>query len=395
MGAGYFERGRLPLLVNTGSSALLAALTLVRFAVLVAVLSPHDYGTLNVFVTMTNVLPALLSLGFAWQVQRVAHDEGPQAIDGMLRTGLAWNLTMFVPVLILAFGLGLPFAPPGDAAVLAIATVAISAAGSVAALVSQINLGLGNRSESAFVMLLVNGGVTAAVLPLVVFGGGVSTLLLLWALLAVAGALVGVRLLRRHAVGVPQTRVRLSKREGFMSIPALVGPWVFLFALRYALGLTMSPTDLASFAISSTIADMAFLIAAAVVNVRSSYVLGGEDPNRSLRLAIPVLLGLTALGTAVITVVVPLLAKDGYVVSIGTTAALAVACVFRLHFNAWRSRTVRLQRVHLTARAFLVVAVVVPLVLVLVQASHTVLYGAAAAVGFALIAGYQRYVVAH
>ncbi len=390
--SGYFERGRRPLVVSTSLSGMLAALTLVRFGVLVAVLSPHDYGTLSVFVTMTNVLPALLSLGRAWQYQRVAREHGPAAIDHLLRDALRLNAWTFLPVLALAIALGLPFAD-GDVLPLALATVAISAAGSFAALTSQISLGLGYRSRSSFMMFLVNGGAALAVLPVLAWGGGIEVVLGSWAVCSVAGAVVSLLLVRRHRGGVPQTAVPVSTREGLTSIPALIGPWAFLLGLRYALGLTMSPADLAIFAISSTIADMAFLIAAAVVGVRSNRVLDGEHPSRSLVLALPVLVGLAALGTLVIAVVLPLIAQDGYAVSVTTTAALVVACAFRLDINAWRSRAVRMRRVHLTARVYLVIAVVLPLALAVAGADRTELFGIAAALGFAIIAGYQRYAV--
>jgi O-antigen/teichoic acid export membrane protein len=392
---GRAEAGRNPFYISSGLAAALAALTLIRFVILVAVLAPSEYGRLNIFVSFVNVAPALMSLGISWQYQRVARYAGPGSARKLVRIGHKVLFLALVPSLVATVLIESPFVHSDESLILiAICTVVISAATSLATLYSQIVLGLEFRSLASFMLFAVNGGVTLALLPILVSGN--ATILMVMGFWAIASLLAcgwSYKALRILTYAHKQVPVSASFREGIFTLPALVGTFLLVFLARYLLGIYAGGATVASFSISSTVTESAFLISVSLVGVYSNKIMDGEHPNRSLLLAIPFLVGLTAIGLLVILFLLPRIADSDYSISVAVTAILTAAGICRLFISAWRARAVALRRVGASSWSYVVVGAVLAAALIIAKSSDMDTYALALTAAFLIIAFYQWFTV--
>lgn len=389
------EEGRNPFYISSGLAAALAGLTLIRFVILVAVLAPNEYGRLNIFVSFVNVVPAVMSLGVSWQYQRIARYTGPGAARQLARVGHKVLLLSLVPSLVVTLLIESPFVQSDESLILiAICTLVISGTTSLTTLYSQIVLGLEYRSLASFMLFAVNGGVTLALLPILLSGG--ATILMVMGLWAVASLLAcgwsykALRILTYAHKPVP---IKTSFREGILTLPALGGTFFLVFLARYILGIYAGGATVASFSISSTVTESAFLISVSMIGVYSNKIMDGEHPNRSLLVAIPFLVGLTAVGLVIILFLLPRIGGSEYSISIAVTAILTAAGICRLFISAWRARAVGLRRVEASAWSYIVVGTILGAALIISKSSEMVLYALALTGAFFVIAFYQWYTV--
>jgi hypothetical protein len=336
------------------------------------------------------VLPSIVCLGLPWQYQRIARDHGPSSIISLVRSAFQVNLLMLAPIFLVTFALGSSYSGPDNLLLLTTCTLIISLTTSLTTLYSQAALGLRRRSLSNIMLFAVNGGVVVGVAPIALLHHGTVTGVLeywsLASLVACAWSLLALRLLARDT---QPTVIRPSLREGLLSIPVSTGPFLFIFLVRYTLGLNLSPSALSQFAISSTVADMALLIAVSLVGVYSNRIMDGENPNRSLVLALPALLLFTAVGIVILTVILPLLARHGYSFSVSVTLLLTVAASVRLFISAWQYRAVALRKVQASVWLYIPISLAATAVLAIWRPTNMIIYGATIIAGFLAVAVYM------
>ncbi|HXC75506.1 MAG TPA: hypothetical protein VNU19_00490, partial [Candidatus Acidoferrum sp.] len=252
------EHGRRPFVISLGLAGTLALFTAIRFVLMVHILSPTQYGRLNIFLTLANVLPLVMNLGIPWQVERIALKNGGSSTSRLVRSGWKLNLAVSIPTLIVVGLIIRPFAD-GQLGILTVATWAVAVGTSMTTIYAQILLGLGHRSSSALMLFIVNGGLTLALIPGILLGHTtVPVIMATWGALAIATCGVAHWItveVGRHVPERSNKSERVSISEGLRSVFAQAGPWVMVFVVRDLLGLYVGSAAVAVYAISSTVTD--------------------------------------------------------------------------------------------------------------------------------------------
>lgn len=389
------EVGRRSAYVNVGVSIALAIFTGLRFIVLVRGLSPASYGVLNVFATLAVLAPQLTSLGISLQYQRIAHHGGAGRVRHLLLVSVVVTALGILPTFPVVFILGLPLVTRGELWLVALAVTIISGATVLAVFVSQILIGRGRRSASAILMFAVNSGPTVALLPnLLLPPISVVAQLTWWAVGALIFAVLAWLLAMTRRLPADHAGERVSFGEGLLALPAQIGPWLFLFVIRYLIGINVDAAAVANYAMAAISAETAFLIAGSLLNYTTVQVMtGSQSPWRGLRYILPFYVVLTALGLVAIAWVLPIIGQGGYHLPAAAAILLAISGVVRLYILAWRPRAIGLKRLHYSSWAFLAVTAVGAGALWMWAPIQYAAYALVTVVGFLFVAVVQRITV--
>ncbi|MBX4170569.1 oligosaccharide flippase family protein [Rhodococcus sp. DMU2021] len=394
---GALERGRLPMVLSMVMSAALAVITALRFVVLVQFLTPDDYGRINIFATLTSVVPLLMSLGMSVQYQRVARAAGSKSLRTLTRTALVVNALTTLPTFVIVLLIAHPLSGPEGYVLPAILAVVISAATSIATLYSQTALGLGYRTTASGMLFLVNACGAVPLVPIWISETASVTSVLAWwaAGAAIACVLSRAILPSKEMIPVDDLDPHLSYREGIYTLPVQVGPWLILFLVRYIIGLNIDTSAIAAFAVASTVADMGFLVASAALGFFSNRLMSNQiTPARALLFTTPVLLAVTAGGGAIVYLFLPIIGKGGdYEFPVAVSIILAMLSLTRLYISAWRPRIVGLRRLHSTSWVYFFCIGTISVALFTMKPATLAPYAWISLAAFVLIAGVQRSVV--
>jgi hypothetical protein len=243
-------------------------------------------------------------------------------------------------------------------------------------------------------MFMVNSGVAVGLLPIVLAGKGTITEVLgYWSIAAIAVCAWSHWSAKRLARNWAPISAKPSYMEGLFTIPAIIGPWVLIFLVRFNLASALDPAALSTFSISSMVAEMAFLISVSIIGTHSNRILGGEHPNRALALAIPIMVACVALGLLGLSVLLPHVAREGYSFSVSATIILAGAGIVRLYISAWLLPALAARVAHTSAWSYIVVSAAIGGILALLQPTSMDVYGLAILAGFVITAAYLRLTV--
>ena len=302
-----------------------------------------------------------------------------------------------VPGFGLCFALALPFSAAGSPVTLALLSIVTSAAVAITITISQILLGLRSRSASVLVMFGYNVFLTIAVVPFLASGPVTVTAVMgAWTAASLIGlGLAGLWLRaasRAHAGADPATptdaprSVRLRYVDGLLTIPALVGPWLLVMLTRYLLGLFSTGNALATFALSWTLVDLAFLIAVNLPMLASTDImLGRRSPASVFLLSAAALAALTGLGYLALELFVsrfaPTYQPSGLVTGLMLGTGLA-----RVAISSWLPRAVGLMRERAVSVIYIASAIVLVVGLVIWRPSSPVPYAVALSLAFAMVA---------
>lgn len=367
--AGWLEVGPRPHAVALGTTGLLVLLAPVRFAVLVVVLPPAQYGILSIFNTLTSLLPIVLILGLSLEVQRLTALGGVAILGPLRRSLFAVVAVMTVPAAGASVLIAATLQTSEPAPVLGLLATAVAVPVAWCIVQSQTLLGLGRRSAAVLTLFTYNALLTVSVLPFLLLPelASVSAVLAVWAVAAVVGVAVGAGLLRvgsgtgpgpqAAALTSDAPAMRLEPRRGLATLPALVGTWYLVLIARWGLGVSGGPEAVATFSLAWTLADLGFLAAATVPNLASTaIILGRQSPRAVFLLAVPVLCGLTLMGGAALAAYLVAVAPD-YHFSAEAAAAMLVAAIARLAIVTWLPKSAALRAQSRVSSAFLAAGV--------------------------------------
>lgn len=389
----HLEKGRRPALVSLALSAMLAVLTGVRFLVLVGSLPPNEYGVLNLFTLLATLMPLLMSLGLSLQYQRIAHFQGVKRISSLQRTSLIVTISSVLPSFVVILILSQPIIEVHEWIWASAYIVIIAGTTALSTFSSQIMLGLNFRATASFLMFLANAGATIALIPVSFMGSfGVTEILGWWALFSLGAAIVGFRI-----VGLQRLRRRkpaqvVSIREGLLSVPSQIGPWLFVFIVRYMIGINAGSEAIANFAIASTVIDMAFLVSVSLLNHFTNRVMAGtQSPLRGMMYSIPFFLALSTFGSFLVAWLLPRLGQDGYHLEFETTLILAGVGITRIYITAWRARALGQKKLHLSSLAYIIVVALSLGIFLVMPVDSLSFYAIITLIGFVVVAAVQRY----
>ncbi|WP_418345003.1 hypothetical protein [Rhodococcus pyridinivorans] len=391
------ERGRLPMILSMAMSGGIALITAFRFAILVQFLTPDDYGRINIYSTLTSVVPLVMSLGMSVQYQRIARATGSQAIPSLTRATLVVHAFTTLPTLVIVALISRPLGGEEHYFWAATMTVIIALATSVTTLYSQTALGLGYRTTASGMLFLVNAAGAVPLLPIWISStASVNSILAWWAAGAVAACAASRLILPKTELSVVNSLdARMSYREGLLTLPVQVGPWLLIFLVRYIIGLNIDASAIAAFAIASTVADMGFLVATAALGYFSNRLMTNHiSPTRALILTAPVLIVITIAGGVVVDIALPAIGKGGdYTFPILIAVLLAVFNLIRLYINAWRPRIVGIRKLQSTSWVYIGTVISVSILLLTWKPTSLEPYAYCLIIAFALIAAVQRFEV--
>ena len=346
-------------LLTIGGAALLAFLAPLRVIVTVHALSPAEYGFLAIINTMTSFVPYLMTVGYSLQYQLMTVERGPAALEVLSRQAVSNILRSAIPCGALTILFVAPFASAQKTLTIASLAVITSACVAYMMLASQSLLGLGNRSSSALCLLVYNSLCSLLLLPLAALHlVSILSIVLLWTLAAMLGALVSRRLLHRFQ-SLPQLScLPLSLTQAGWALPVLLGPWTFLMLGRYFLGFSTSTADVTQFSLAWTIVDLSYLVAVSGVTYLSTRLLR-RDISASR------VFGVSALGYTVIlccvavaaTIVIPRINHLYHINSI-LVVILALTGLARLAQATWAPLIVRNRAIHRLSLVYLCLAAV-------------------------------------
>jgi len=386
------ESRRLPMVISLAVSAALAAFTALRFVVLIHAMPPAQYGVFNLYTLLASLLPLFMTAGLTLQYQRVSHFQGPGTTHALLRTSVLVTLIALVPSFAAVFLITMPIVSLPELIWVSIFLLVISATASLTTFHSQILLGLNYRSTSSLMMFLVNAGATFAVLP-AWLEGRIAPMALLgwWAAFSVAITALTWWVARSRREGREGIGGVLSWREGLLSVPSQIGPWLFVFVIRYLIGLNIDESAIANYAIAATISDMAFLVAVSLLNYFTNRVMSGtQAPWRGILLSAPLYLLLAACGFFAVLWLLPLVGQQGYELEPPVALILIGVGLVRLYLTAWRSRALGLKKIHVSSNAYLVVIAISVLALWFWAPVYPEAYAVVTLAGFLVVAVVQR-----
>lgn len=385
------ERGRAPAYVALATAIALAGFTALRFLVLVRVLPADDYGLLNIFTQLANLLPLFASLGLTPQIQRIARHAGRGSVGSLVRTGLVVSAATVVPNIAIVVILARPLDISDDILGTASAVGLIALGTVLATHASQVMLGLNYRSMASLTMFAVNAAGTAGVCGALAFGTlSVVSILCLWGGASMVVGVVALIAVSRIRTEQLQTGRLVSFREGFASLPSLVGPWLLPFVARYLMGVAVGTAELASFAVIATVADMAFLIAASVFTYYSNDVMTRRtSPWRSFAVSSCLYMLMVIPGLFGLWWIVPRYASEGYELSLPTAFIVAGTGLARLHFSAWRPRAVGDRKLYVSSWSFMTSTAIVTLAIVLLRPEAPEWFAAAILIAYTVVAAVQ------
>ena len=388
----WLEAGRRPHVVAVTATVILAALAPLRFSVLVSRMDPDGYGYLSLFNTLTSLLPYALTLGLSLQFQHLAGAHGSRAAVPIVRRGTEIIALAAFPGFLVSLLLALPFDAAGPPLLVALLVVVTSAAVALTITISQVLLGLQSRSASVLVMFGYNVFLTLAVIPFL-SGGHVSVtdVLAAWTIASLVGLILALLWLRISASGrstLPAANrgdMHLRHLDGLLTLPALVGPLLLLLLTRYLLGLFGSGGALATFAISWTLVDLAYLIAVNVSTLASTDIMfGRRSPVPIFALSAVTMFGLVTAGYLALLLFVQAFAPS-YKLSLVVTALMLTVGVARVAITSWLPRVVGLARERITSTLYAGGAGLLTLVLVVWHAAEPVPYALCLSLTFAAI----------
>ncbi|WP_148258118.1 hypothetical protein [Pseudarthrobacter phenanthrenivorans] len=268
----------------------------------------------------------------------------------------------------------------------------ISLATAIATFASQIMLGLNYRSTAALIMFGVNSGATVALVPALAFDNIEAVSILgWWALFSTCAALASYAVVGSQSTRVRSRRRVVSFREGMFSIPAQIGPWLFIFMVRYMIGINIDPDSVADFAITSTVVDMAFLVSVSILSYFSNRVMvGQQSPAKGLLYTIPIFVVMSSIGSVAVSWILPHVGRPGYDFSLGLALVLTLAGVARIHISAWRARALGAAKLHISSVAYLAVVGVSLLGFLLWPSTSLEVYAWVTLAGFVTVAVIQQ-----
>ncbi|WP_435084690.1 hypothetical protein [Gordonia hongkongensis] len=374
-------------------SAALAGVTVIRFVTFVAVLSPSEYGTLNIYATLVNVLPLAMSWGLTLQYQRIARSSDGSVTNTLLKYALLVNAASAIPTLVVIYLVGQRLGGVGSLLICVVSAFLICIATSLSTCYSQIAVGYGYRTRGSLMLFCVN--VTSAVpVPIVLLSGqgSVDAILASWAAAAMVGLLCSRLMLPRYPLLPPgDVSGTLSFFEGFATLPAQLGPWLIFFLVRFLIGVNLGASEVAVFAIASTVPDMAYLVCVALLGYFANRLLTNEvKVYRALVYVLPLYVLLVVLGGLGVYLILPYLGDDQYAFSLSVFLILSSLGAVRIYITAWRARAIGARRLHQTAWVYLVATGGLGGVMVLLPDLSLIMYALLTLAGFCIIAFVQR-----
>ncbi|WP_141688726.1 polysaccharide biosynthesis protein [Pseudarthrobacter enclensis] len=387
------EAGRRPAYISLLLSAMLAGLTGIRFLVLVGNIPPEEYGVLNLFTLLSTLMPLLMSIGLPLQYQRVAHFDGAKRIPSLQRTSLYVTGIATLPSFCVVLLVSRPITDGQSWFWACVYITVISTATAFSTFSSQIMLGLNLRASASLIMFLVNSGATVALLPAILGGVLEATGILgWWAFFSVISALAARRLVHlQKTMGRPRIRSVVSIREGLLSVPSQIGPWLFIFVIRYLVGINAGVEAIANYAIASTVVDMAFLVAVSLLNYFTNKVMAGkQSPMRGMLYSVPAFLVLALAASVGVAWILPLIGQDGYHLAVETLVILTAVGVVRIYITAWRSRALGEKKIHVSSAAYSLVVVGTLIAFSIWPTDSPEIYALVTLGGFIAVAASQR-----
>jgi len=391
------ERGRWPHVVAVITTGVLAAMSPLRFIILVGRMTPDAYGYLSVFNTLTSLLPYALALGLPLQFQLLTGRFGVSALGVLRPMGIRVVLLTSIPAVGACYLFARPFAEASSVVPLAAMSVITSACVAWTILLSQTLLGLRARAASVLAMFGYNSLLTGIVLPFVLWQPGavsVSAVMLAWTIASIVGLIVAIALLgltlgRRGPADAHGPVPTLGVFKGLPILPTLAGPWLLLMLVRYILGVTSGGQALATFALSWTLVDLAFLMAATLPTLASTDVMLGR------RSAWPVfatttvfLVLLLVVGIVVLQLVVASVAPS-YGFSMATTLLVAIGAIGKVAVITWLPRSVGRGREGRVSLVYLVALAGLALGLLIIRPTSPEAYALALSASFTFVALFQ------
>jgi hypothetical protein len=379
------ETGHHPHVIAVLTTALLALLAPLRFSILVGRMDPSSYGYLSIFNTLTSVLPYVLILGLSWQLQIVSSRFGLGVTKRLRRIGIRLVAAASLPTVATAYVLAQQFPEAVAPGLLALLTVITSAAVGLTMLASQTLLGLGARSASTLAMFGYNVLLTVVILPFL-WGDrpiGVVEVMGAWAVAAVVGLVFAVVCLATAlstfaSVSIdPIPRRLIDIPRGIASLPAMVGPLLLLLVSRYVLGITADGAALATFALSWTLVDLAYLLSVNVPTLASTDIMRGtRAPLGVFVVSATACAVLVALGHGLLIFFLSGAAPQ-YHVSTAVTVAMGVGGIARLMIVSWLPRSVELAREGVVSVSYVIVALAMSGLLWLTKPTDPLMYASA------------------
>lgn len=382
------ESGRVPLALSLMSAATLAIFTIFRFVMMVSILTPEQYGYLNLLTTISSLLPMIVILGIPLHLQKIVRSSGTGYISFGIRKGLVASSITILPTVCAMIVLLGPFSHSrGELLISAVAVSATCHGIGCVIFSSQLLLAAGYRSLASLSMLVVNSTLTWTMLiPYMFDWSSVEAILICWsvgclltALIVVSSALWLAGKQGPDAVvnGVPRIYGYPRKLflSGIMTIPSLVGPWALVFAIRYLMGIYLGESALAQFSISSTVVESSFTIAVAVISISANRILDGTSrPLVPFLWSTACLLLVCTPAILFLPVVLDTFSSEGYSFSITVSAILLVGAIARLYLLSWRQRALAVGTLGALSIQFVSVTVLSVLLIAVCRPDHITAY---------------------
>ena len=397
------EAGRGPHAVAVATTVVLAGLSPLRFSILVSRMEPAAYGYLSIFNTLTSLLPYVLALGLTLQFQLLAGSYGRAATSQLIRRGSAVVLVTALPGFGLCYVLALPFSSAGSPIVLAGFSIVTASAVALTITIAQILLGFRSRSASVLVMFGYNVFLTITVVPFLVWGPvTVSSVMGAWMVASLIG--LGLAGWWLHSTRTPDagdasraaasvSRIRMRYADGLLTIPALVGPWLLVMLTRYFLGLFSTGSALATFALSWTLVDLAFLISVNIPMLASTEIMfGRRSPVSVFLVSGAALTVLTGAGYLALELFVGTFARS-YEPSGLVTALMLGTGLARVAISSWLPRAVGLMKERAVSAIYVGSAMALAVGLVVWRPSSPVPYALSLSLAFVLVAIVQAFLL--
>ncbi|MFF0284374.1 hypothetical protein ACFYSW_29215 [Rhodococcus aetherivorans] len=402
------ERGRVPLALSLISAATLAIFTIFRFVMMVRILTPEQYGYLNLLTTISNLLPMIAILGIPLHLQKIVRSSGTGYIAFGIRKGLVASSITILPTVCALIVLVSPFSQSrGELLISAVAVSATCHGIGCVIYSSQLLLAAGYRSLASLSMLMVNSTLTWTMLiPYMFDWSSVEAILVCWSIGCLLTALIVVSsALWLAGKQGPDSVVNAVPRiygyprklfiSGIKTIPSLVGPWALVFAIRYLMGIYLGESALAQFSISSTVVESSFTIAVAVISISANRILDGTSrPLAPFLWSTGCLLLVCTPAIFLLPAVLDTLSSDGYSFSIAVSAILLVGAVARLYLLSWRQRALAVGTLGALSMQFVSVTVLSAILIVICRPDHITAYALVQTGSYLVVAISQQIVTA-